>query len=117
MVEVQRLEDAERRRTNEKERRLAEQLRIMKEKQEITEKIAARAFAQSYLNTLVPTIFDNLINNGFFHDKIEAEINASFLPWLSSEVEKNLERAKVAKKIVDGKILQIDTRYHIEFSK
>jgi hypothetical protein len=103
MVEVQRLEDAERRRTNEKERRIAEELRIVKEKQEVTEKIAARAFAQSYLNTLVPTIFDNLINNGFFHDKIEAEINTSFLPWLSSEVEKNMERTKVARKIVDGK--------------
>ena len=61
MVEVQRLEDAERRRTSEKERRLAEQSRILKEKQDITEKIAARAFAQSYLNTLVPTIFDNLM--------------------------------------------------------
>lgn len=112
MVEVQRLEDAERRRTNEKERRLAEQLRIVKEKQDITEKIAARAFAQSYLNTLVPTIFDNLINNGFFHDKIEAEINTSFLPWLSSEVEKNLERAKVARKIVDGKFFLYNNRYH-----
>ena len=103
MVEVQRLEDAERRRTSEKERRLAEQSRILKEKQDITEKIAARAFAQSYLNTLVPTIFDNLINNGFFHDKIEAEINKDFLPWLSTEVEKNLERAKVSRKLLDGK--------------
>ena len=117
MVEVQRLEDAERRRTNEKERRIAEQLRIVKEKQEITEKIAARAFAQSYLNTLVPTIFDNLTNNGFFHDKIEAEINSSFLPWLSSEVLKNLERSNVARKIVDGNFLQVYIRYHIAFSK
>lgn len=102
MVEVQRLEDAERRRTEEKERRLAEQIRLLKEKQEASEKIAARAFAQSYLSTLVPTVFDNLSTNGFFHDVIEKEVENSFLPWLTTDVEKNLERVRVARKIVDG---------------
>ncbi|KAI8927500.1 radial spoke protein 3-domain-containing protein [Entophlyctis helioformis] len=102
LTEVQRLEDAERRRTEEKERRLAEQLRILKEKQEAAEKVAARAFAQSYLNTLVPSVFESLATNGYFFDVIEKEVETSILPWLTSEVEKNMDRHALARKLVDG---------------
>ena len=42
----------------------------MKEK-ETAEKIAARAFAQSYLSDLVPAVFANLSENGFFYDPVE----------------------------------------------
>ena len=101
------MEDAERRRTEEKERRLAEQLRLLKEKQEAAEKVAARAFAQSYLSTLVPTVLDNLASNGFFHDVIEREVESSFLPWLTSEVEKNLDKVRVARKITDGIFINV----------
>ncbi len=84
---------------------------VLKEKQEAAEKIAARAFAQSYLSSLVPTIFDNLLSNGFFHDVVEKEVEAEFMPWLEDEVEKNLERARVARKIVDGRSFFSMRRY------
>ena len=36
-----------------------------------SEKIAARAFAQSYLSDLVPSVFSTLSQNGFFFDPVE----------------------------------------------
>lgn len=96
------MEDAERRRTEEKERRLNEQIRLAKEKQEAAEKIAARAFAQSYLSNLVPSVLDNLQNNGYFYDVVEKEIETNFLPWLTTNVEKNLDQIKLGRKLLDG---------------
>jgi hypothetical protein len=49
------LEDAERRRTEEKERRMKEVQQIQKEKQDVSDKVAARAFSKSYLQSLIPT--------------------------------------------------------------
>lgn len=43
---------------------------LLKEK-ETAEKIAARAFAQSYLSDLVPSVFSTLTQNGFFYDPVE----------------------------------------------
>ena len=34
-------------------------------------KIAARAFAQSYLSDLVPAVFATLNHSGFFYDPVE----------------------------------------------
>ena len=102
LVEIQRLEDAERRRTEEKERRKQEQIKVLKEKQEVAEKIAARAFAQSYLQSIIPCVYDNLATNGYFYDKVERELEATALPWLTSEVSKRLENHALAMKIADG---------------
>jgi hypothetical protein len=101
-VEIQRLEDAERRRTEEKERRIKEAQQIQKDKQEIADKIAARAFAKSYLQSLIPTVFDHLANNGYFYEKIERELEAQLLPWLTSEVDKNLKKYELAQRLADG---------------
>ncbi|KAI8824280.1 radial spoke 3 protein [Fimicolochytrium jonesii] len=100
-AEVQRLEDAERRRSEEKERRLAEQIRILKEKQEAAEKIAARAFAQSYLQNLMPSVYQSLTTSGYFYDAVEREVDTQFLPWLTGEVQKNLKKRATAQWIVD----------------
>ncbi|KAI8608289.1 radial spokehead-like 2, partial [Chytriomyces sp. MP71] len=107
LAEVQRMEDAERRRTEEKERRLTEQIRLMKEKQESAEKVAARAFAQAYLSNLIPSVFDSLSSNGYFYDTIEKEVETLFLPWLSGEVEKNMNKLKMALSFTDGLFLSL----------
>lgn len=52
---------------------------LLKEK-ETAEKIAARAFAQSYLGDLVPSVFSTLHENGFFYDPVERGMHsASFV--------------------------------------
>ena len=43
---------------------------LLKEK-ETAEKIAARAFAQSYLGDLVPSVFSTLHERGVFYDAVE----------------------------------------------
>lgn len=111
LAEVQRLEDAERRRTEEKERRIAEQIRILREKEIMQEKIAARAFAQSYLQSLIPSVFESLTTNGYFYDVVEKEIETLFIPWLTSEVDKDLERSVLATKVVDDIIANVVRNY------
>lgn len=98
------MEDAERRRTEEKERRVKEQAAIQKEKEEVAEKVAARAFAKSYLQTLIPNVLDSLASNGYFFEKIERELESQFLPWLSTEVEKSLKKQQVARAVADSKL-------------
>ena len=71
LVEQQRLEEQERRHREEKERRMKQQKEILRKERETSDKIAARAFAQSYLADLVPSVFGTLSDNGYFYDPVE----------------------------------------------
>ena len=51
---------------------------LLKEK-ETAEKVAARAFAHSYLSDLLPSVFSNLSQGGFFYDPVERG-----KPWVIS---------------------------------
>lgn len=92
---------------------------ILKEK-ETAERIAARAFAQSYLADLVPSVFSTLNQNGFFYDPVErgtkndsfvaitiiiigTEVETVFMPFLMEEAEKSLHKKLVARTLLDGK--------------
>lgn len=46
-------------------------MQMLQKQKETTEKIAARAFAQRYLADLIPSVFNNLHEGGFFYDPIE----------------------------------------------
>lgn len=50
---------------------MRQQRDIVKKEKETSDKIAARAFAQSYLADLVPTVFGTLSDNGYFYDPVE----------------------------------------------
>lgn len=106
------MEDTEKRRNEEKDRRLQEQRRILGEKQEATEIIAARGFAQSYLQNLLPSVYDSLASNGYFYDKIERELESSTLPWLTAEVNQRMEASSLAERLTDG-IFSSLFRYHL----
>jgi len=43
----------------------------MKKERETAGKMAARAYAQSYLDDLVPSVFTLLVEQGFFFDTAE----------------------------------------------
>lgn len=47
---------------------------LLKEK-ETSEKVASRAFAQSYLADLVPSVFTRLSQDGFFYDPVERGVH------------------------------------------
>ena len=50
---------------------MKQQREILRKEKETAEKIAARAFAQSYLADLVPSVFGTLSDNGYFFDPVE----------------------------------------------
>lgn len=55
---------------------MKQQREVLKKQKETADKIAARAFAQSYLADLVPSVFGTLSDNGYFYDPVErGELN------------------------------------------
>lgn len=50
---------------------MRQQRDIVRKERETADKIAARAFAQSYLADLVPTVFGTLSDNGYFYNPVE----------------------------------------------
>lgn len=55
----------------EKERRIAQHLEYQAKRKELMEKIAARTFARVYIEPLVPNVYEDLYNQGYFYDVVE----------------------------------------------
>lgn len=102
LVEQQRLEEQERRHREEKERRMKQQREILRKQKETADKISARAFAQSYLADLVPSVFGTLSDNGYFFDPVERDVEQSFMPWLMERVEEQLVKVVRGRTVMDG---------------
>ncbi len=75
LIELQRLEEQERRLRAEKDRRMKQAQESLQLEQDVAQKIAARAFAKAYLQDLVPSVFNNLRENGYFYDPVEYGMN------------------------------------------
>lgn len=101
-AEVQRLEEAERRKDNEKNRRIMEEEKTYQDKKAMTGKLAAQSAAKTLLKNLIPSCMAALTSNGYFYDLIEKEVEQSFLPWLNGQVTERLARDVMAVKILDG---------------
>ncbi|XP_053150367.1 radial spoke head protein 3 homolog [Hemicordylus capensis] len=117
IAEVQRLEEQERRHKEEKERRMAKQTEIQDKEREVSDKIAARAFSLQYLSNLIPSVFDNLQNNGFFYDTVERDVEKGFLPYLMNNVEQNMEKRLLGKTMVDCLIKEVTEKRLEEFAE
>ncbi|CAG2234050.1 radial spoke head protein 3 homolog B-like [Mytilus galloprovincialis] len=107
LVEQQRLEEQERRHREEKERRMRQQREIAKKEKETSDKIAARAFAQSYLADLVPTVFGTLSDNGYFYDPVERDLEQGFMPWLMDQVTEQLKKSELGRMVLDGILREV----------
>ena len=101
LVEMQRLEEQERRHREEKERRMQQQREVLKKERETADKIAARAFAQSYLADLVPSVFSTLRDGGYFYDPVERDIEEGFIPYLMDEVVKKIDKSILGRAVLD----------------
>eukprot|EP00794_Sanderia_malayensis_P000030 gene30-621_t len=117
MVETQRLEEQERRHREEKQRRMRQQLDVLKKQKETNDKIAARAFAQSYLSDLIPSVFGTLNENGYFYDPVDRDVETYFMPWLMESVKDRLNKSRLARSIADGLIRDIVSSRHSDFSQ
>eukprot|EP00112_Aurelia_sp_Birch-Aquarium-sp1_P004488 Seg1509.11 transcript_id=Seg1509.11/GoldUCD/mRNA.D3Y31 product="Radial spoke head protein 3" protein_id=Seg1509.11/GoldUCD/D3Y31 len=117
LVETQRLEEQERRHREEKQRRMRQQLEVLKKEKETNEKIAARAFAQSYLSDLIPSVFGTLSDNGYFYDPVDRDVETYFMPWLMNSVEDKLEKARLARLMADTIIRDVVNNRHSKFGR
>jgi radial spoke head protein 3 len=110
LAETQRLEEEERRRREERERRLAQEKEMRRKELETRDKIAARAFAVRYLETLVPSVLGTLEDAGFFFDPVEREIETGFMPWLyarAAEEQANIVRSRaLLDSIIQASVVQ-----------
>jgi len=79
----------------------------LQSEQDIAQKIAARAFAKAYLQDLVPSVFNNLRENGYFYDPVEHEIETSFMPWLMEQTMTQVNRLVLGRTILDSIIRDV----------
>ncbi|XP_037079008.1 radial spoke head protein 3 homolog B-like [Pollicipes pollicipes] len=104
-AEQQRLGERERRHTEEKDRRMAQRRVALEQEEETGAKVAASALAQSYLADMVPAVFSNLRQKGFFFNGVERDIETAFMPWLRDAVEQELDKVLSGKEVLDDLIL------------
>ncbi|CAF3582789.1 unnamed protein product [Rotaria sordida] len=107
LIELQRLEEQERRLRSEKDRRIKQAQEALRLEQDVAQKIAARAFAKSYLQDLVPSVFNNLRENGYFYDPVEHEIETSFMPWLMEKTMTQVNNLVLGRTILDSVIRDV----------
>ncbi|CAF4213184.1 unnamed protein product [Rotaria magnacalcarata] len=107
LIELQRLEEQERRLRAEKERRMKQAQEALRLEQDAAQKIAARAFAKAYLQDLVPSVFNNLRENGYFYDPVENEIETSFMPWLMNKTMTHVNQLVLGRTILDSIIRDV----------
>jgi hypothetical protein len=106
-VEQQRLEEQERRLREEKHRRMKQAADVLRLEKETAEKLAAKAFAKSYLADLVPSVFNNLRENGYFYDPVERDLETGFMPWIENETVAELAQSHVSRLILDTLIRDV----------
>jgi hypothetical protein len=104
VLESQRLEAAEKRKFEEKERRKKQEMARIQREKETREKLRARMFAKSFLWNLENRVFGRLEDEGWFHDSVEREVELEFIPWLLDQTDKELEKARKARQLVDDLI-------------
>jgi len=103
-VEQQRLEEQERRLREEKHRRMKQAADVLRLEKETAEKLAAKAFAKSYLADLVPSVFNNLRENGYFYDPVQRDLETGFMPWVMESTLEALAACSVGRLLLDSLI-------------
>jgi hypothetical protein len=101
-VEQQRLEEQERRLREEKHRRMKQAADVLRLEKETAEKLAAKAFAKSYLSDLVPSVFNNLRENGYFYDPVNRDLETGFMPWILKSTSHQLEQNMLGRLLLDS---------------
>jgi hypothetical protein len=99
------------------EHRMQQQAEAVKKEAETSDKIAARAFAQSYLADLVPSVFGLLTNNGYFYDPVERGVEKEFMPWLMGVVDKQLHKSVLSRQLLDSMIREVTRARSQQFAE
>lgn len=98
LAEVQRLESEVKRRFAEKQRRVEQEKTRLEQEANVREKIAATAFARSYLSAMRRNVFAALHEAGHFYDPLKADI----MRWLPSIFSNVAERTSSVRATAEG---------------
>lgn len=107
LLEAQRLESEEKRKFEEKERRKQQEAERIQREKETREKLQARQFAKSYMSNMENRVFSRLQDENWFYDRVLNEVGMDFMPWLMTEVYKELDKKAKARQLVDDLIRQV----------
>lgn len=107
LLEAQRLESMEKRKFEEKERRMKQEMERIQREKETREKLQARQFAKVYMSNLENRVFSRLQDEGWFSDRVLNEVELEFMPWLMNEMDKELEKKRKARELVDSLIREV----------
>merc|ERR1719486_1341778 len=91
LLEVQRMEAAEKRRADELDRRLQQQRAQKEQDMSVMRKVISRNIAFDYLGGLKEKAMKQLLDAGVFQDTIQVAVDGIFLPSLMSAVTAELE--------------------------
>ena len=100
-----------------KHRRMKQAADVLRLEKETAEKLAAKAFAKSYLIDLVPSVFNSLRENGYFYDPVERDVETGFMPWIMDETVVELDKQAVARLLLDNLIREVVVKRHADYSK
>ena len=114
-IEQQRLEEQERRLREEKNRRMKQAAEVQRMEQETAEKLAAKAFAKSYLNDLVPSVFNNLRENGYFYDPVNRDVEIGFMPFIMSQTLGEIDQHMLGRLVLDTLLREVVTRRDLDY--
>lgn len=90
---------------------------VLRLEKETAEKMAAKAFAKSYLADLVPSVFNNLRENGYFYDPVERDVETGFMPWLMRDTVEELDQQGLARIMLDNFIRDVVAKRHDEYER
>ncbi|XP_044597291.1 radial spoke head protein 3 homolog isoform X2 [Cotesia glomerata] len=108
-VEKLRLEEQERRLREEKEQRLKQHDEALKIQEETKERVAAAVLLTGYVAELLPSVLDRLKMSGYLLEEIKEEMGKGegFIPWLVSEVKKEMDTMVDSKELLEDIIKEI----------
>ncbi len=98
LAEVQRMESEVKRRFAEKTRRVEQERERLAREASVREKIAAAAFARSYLTAMRRNVFASLHKSGHFYDPLKRDIQA----WMPAIFSVVAERTGGARALAEG---------------
>jgi len=107
LAETQRLAEQDRRKDEEKHRRVEQQREALRLEKETADKVAARLFAVNFLEDLVPAVLGTLNRNGYFSSASAREIEADYLPWLMNCLHKQMDKDAIARQLLDLVIREV----------
>ena len=89
---------------------------VLRLEKETAEKLAAKAFAKSYLADLVPSVFNNLRENGYFFDPVHRDLEVGFMPWIMERTLDELQRVNLSRLLLDNLLREVVSHRELEYS-